>query len=121
MTMNIRDGIYDCNQLWSNSNGCDYIRIGDEIYSINGLYVDKDGQPDRWGRHVKIMDIRWVVLAVNSYTRKLTYQGDQRDVAALDHWGYDWPGKDKTGEFDRMPLGEDRERVTPPAKKGGRK
>jgi hypothetical protein len=118
--MNIRDGIYNRSQLWSNDKGRDYIRIGDEIYSINGLYVDEKGNPDRWGRHVKIVDIRWVVLAVNSHTRKLTYQGDQRDVAALDHWDYDWPGRRNSGdEIDRMPRGEDRERVTPA--KGGRK
>lgn len=83
---NIMDGIYGRDRLWSNNNGRDYIKIGDEVFSINGLYCDQHGKPERWGKHVKIMDIRWVVVS-RDHDGTLRYRGDARDRAALEHWG----------------------------------
>lgn len=44
----IRDGVFNRSQLWSGAGGRDYIEVGDEIASINGLYCDQDGMQNRW-------------------------------------------------------------------------
>lgn len=106
---NIRNQIYKRDQLWSSHNGSrDYIKVGDEVFSINGLYCDEKGKQDRWGKHVIIIDIRWVVVERSSYDGKLRYRGDGHDVGALDHYGYTWDAKDKfpVGDWQRVPGGE---------------
>lgn len=61
MKTSIRGGVFKRNQLWTGRNGSrDYIKVGDEIYSINGLYSDHDGVQNRWVRFVEVIDsIPW--------------------------------------------------------------
>jgi hypothetical protein len=108
---NIRNKVYRRDQLWSNSKGRDYIKVGDEIWSINGLYCLEDGTLHRWGSHVTVIDVRWPVLIHRQYDGKLEYVGDAHDDGALRHWGYTWPEMDSGEEVWRHRLG-----VTPPAK-----
>lgn len=98
--MNIREQVFDRSNLHSPGNGRDYIKAGEEIYSINGLYCDRDGNVDRYGLHVKIIDIRWTVVIWrdcyaglnpdHSYKteRRLIFTGDSRDEEILAHYGY---------------------------------
>jgi hypothetical protein len=115
MATNIRNQVFQKSQLWSGKGGRDYIKVGDEIFSINGLYCDQKGNPDRWGGFVTIVDIRWVVVGVSSHDGALCYEGDGNDIQALDHWGYEWVGKDKPeGSFERVPWGEHRRTIVAP-------
>lgn len=101
MTNDIRERVFDKSTLYSPGNGRDYLKTPEgEIYSINGLYCDQDGTVNRYGRYVKIIDIRWTVViwqncAVGlnedySYKteRRLIFNGDQRDEEILAHYGY---------------------------------
>ena len=112
----IRDGVFSRDQFWSNGSGRDYIKVGDEIASINGLYCDEDGTPNRWGKFIVVIDIRWMVLQVSEYDGKLTWWGDAHDVVALDHWGYNWPRRDlfPVGDYQRRPGGDDRGKIEGP-------
>jgi|SRR5215467_2559624 len=100
----IKNKVYKRSQLWSNSKGRDYIKIEDEIYSINGLYCDKDGNQDRWGQFVVVIDVRWPVLTHRQYDGKLSWMGDMHDLCALEHWGYKWTEQNNgPEEYKRVP------------------
>lgn len=101
MTTDIRERVFDRSALYSPGNGRDYIKTPEgEIYSINGLYCDQDGNVARYGRYVKIIDIRWtVVVWQDCYTglnpdfsykteRRLIFSGDNTDEGILAHYGY---------------------------------
>jgi nucleoside-specific outer membrane channel protein Tsx len=101
MTTNIKEQIFLKSALYSTPNGRDYLKTPEgEIFSINGLYCDQDGNQDRWGSYVKIMDVRWTVVvwrdcAVGlnpdySYKteRRLQFSGDNKDEEILAHYGY---------------------------------
>jgi nucleoside-specific outer membrane channel protein Tsx len=113
---NIKNQVFNRSQLWAGKGGRDYIKVGTEIFSINGLYCDKDGNQDRWGAYVTIMDIRWVVVGISSHDGALCYEGDGNDIQALDHWGYQWATKDQfpVGDYKRVPWGEHRRTIIAP-------
>jgi hypothetical protein len=101
MTTNIRERIFDKSALYSPGNGRDYLKTPEgEIFSINGLYCAEDGTIDRYGRYVKIIDIRWDVVVLQDCAvgrnadftaiteRRLIFRGDARDEEILAHYGY---------------------------------
>ena len=99
--MDIKQRVFPRGSLYSPGNGRDYLMTPEgEIFSINGLYCDKDGNQDRWGSYAQIMDIRWTVVvwrdcvvgthADCSYRteRRLQFTGDNKDQEILAHYGY---------------------------------
>lgn len=101
MITNIKERVFDKSALYSPGNGRDYLKTPEgEIFSINGLYCDADGADNPYGRHVKIIDIRWTVVVFqdciigmnNDFTykteRRLIFTGDTRDQEILGHYGY---------------------------------
>src|SRR5215470_17598909 len=74
--------------IWSPGNGRDYARVGNEVYSINGV-DQRDGSTE-------IMDVRWSVVvegrAQDGSDRKvLVFRGDRTDREALAHYGFTEP------------------------------
>jgi len=91
--MTILDQVFEQSQLWGGAGGRDYIRIEDSIFSVNAVNCEKDGSINRWGRFVRVMDVRWVVVDVGVVDGVLSFRGDKADLQALEHWGYRLEGR----------------------------
>ena len=116
MTTNIKEQVFPKSSLFSPGNGRDYLKTPEgEIFSINGLYCDKDGNQDRWGSYAKVIDIRWtVVIWQDCYVglnpdysykteRRLVFTGDNRDEEILARYGYRME-RDAEGYKNVFPL-----------------
>jgi hypothetical protein len=114
--MNIRERVFDKSALYSPGNGRDYLKTPEgEIFSINGLYCDADGTVNRYGQHVKVIDVRWspviwqdcsVGLDADFNTkweRRLIFTGDNRDEEILARYGYRVE-RDADGYKNILPL-----------------
>jgi hypothetical protein len=101
MTTDIKERVFDKSALFSPGNGRDYLKTPEgEIFSINGLYCDQDGTINRYGRYVKIIDIRWTVVVwrdcyiglnpdfSDKTERRLIFNGENRDEEILARYGY---------------------------------
>lgn len=55
--------------IWQN-RGRDYVKVGKEVYSINGMRMNAKGGYDSGGHFMKVMDVRWPVVVYQRIMRE---------------------------------------------------